>query len=310
MRGSAAWKRARRGELQELIAVLGVPTFFLTLSAADSHRAALHDVIMRHLGGYHVDCNGEERDYTRMQGVVGNPHIVSAFFVRRQVGMLAEQYGGEMRDPWGIYEWQSRGSVHFHCLLWFNNTPARPVCDLLDTLKRAMAQAAWGRDLGDAEANEVMAEVLALDSDLCDGLQEWCGYYDQYITAVNPAVIVGVVDGEELPFDGPYYSHAPVERLPQLDKHICRHAAGELPDAQDFKYLANFCNHHIRCRPGVCLKPTKDGGEKCKVGAPWETSARTRFVVRKKKFVFVPRRNDPLAQQRPQTPHGGLARKL
>ena len=149
MRGSAAWKRARRGELQELIAVLGLPTFFLTLSAADLHWAALHDLIMRHLGGHHVDCNGVERDYTRMLGVVGNPHIASAFFVWRQVEMLAEQYGDELRDHWGIYEWQSRGSVHFHCLVWFNNTPTRPVCDLLDALKHAMAQSAGDWDLDD-----------------------------------------------------------------------------------------------------------------------------------------------------------------
>ena len=90
-----------------------------------------------------------------------------------------------------------------------------------------------------------------------------------------------------------------VEQLPKLEKHICSYSPGDLHPDTDFKYLLNFCNRHIKCRPGVCLKPTRDGGEKCKVGAPWTTSTRARIAIRKK-YEFVPQRNDPLLNNVPR----------
>ena len=48
LRGTAPWKKARRGELRDLVATIGLPTFFVTLSAADLHWHFLHDAIIRH----------------------------------------------------------------------------------------------------------------------------------------------------------------------------------------------------------------------------------------------------------------------
>ena len=45
LRGTAAWKKDRRGELRDMIATLGLPTLFVTLSAADLHWHFLHDAI-------------------------------------------------------------------------------------------------------------------------------------------------------------------------------------------------------------------------------------------------------------------------
>ena len=45
----------------------------------------------------------------------------------------------------------------------------------------------------------------------------------------------------------------------------------------------------------------KPGGkEQCKNGAPWQTVARSRFVVRRKKIEFAPQRNDPLLNNVPR----------
>ena len=125
LRGTAAWKKARRGELRDVMATIGLPTFFVTLSAADLHWHFLHETIMRHSGG----CEGQEADGdgalgTTMKRAVQNTHIVSAFFVERAKELFARQYGDSIKDSWFVYEWQGRGSVHIHGLLWMADAPA------------------------------------------------------------------------------------------------------------------------------------------------------------------------------------------
>ena len=182
-------------------------------------------------------------------------------FVRHQQDMFADQYGTEMQDFWGVYEWQSRGSVHLHCLVWFNNVPKAPISDVLGKLKRAMAEAQQEmgvQQIDDPQANVLMRQVLDQDEELSSALQEWCDYYDQYITAVNPAIIPGVANGEELPYDDPYYNNPAVERLPKLDKHICRHAAGDLPPDRDFKSFGEFLQPSHKMPPWCVPQTDKE----------------------------------------------------
>ena len=142
LRGTAAWKKARRGELRDLVATIGLPTFFVTLSAADLHWHFLHETIIRHAGGR----DGSEEDDaekfgTAMKRVVQNPHVVSAFFVERAKKLFAQQYGDNLQDSWFVYEWQGRGSVHIHGLLWLADAPAiDKVGDLVAARAKAMAE--------------------------------------------------------------------------------------------------------------------------------------------------------------------------
>ena len=123
-------------------------------------------------------------------------------------------------------------------------------------------------------------------------LQTWSAYYDQYITAVNPAVSDGGTFFED-GFDNDFYKNPPIQKLGALPSHPCALIKGELGEAEDMMYLMNFCNRHINCKPGVCLK--RKGSELvCKTGAPWVTCEKSHFAKdRDKKWKWFPRRNDP-----------------
>ena len=137
-------------------------------------------------------------------------------------------------------------------------------------------------------------------------MAEWAHYYGSYISGFNPAVLHQ--EDEDHADAGAdtakgYSANPPVERLPALGKHVCALRFGELPDHLDFKYLANFCNRHVKCRPGVCLKVDRRTQEEyCKAGAPWPCSRTPCFMPSKRRrseLDFVPVRNDPLVNNIP-----------
>ena len=168
LRGTASWKKARRGELRDLVATLGLPTFFVTLSAADLHWHFLHDAIVRHGASGKGPEAVQEALRSAMSRVVQNPHIVSAFFVERAKALFAQQYGDSILDSWFVNEWQGRGSVHIHGLLWLADTPAIA-------------------NVGDLVAAWATGGVCKAEYD--EKLRQWARYYDEYITGFNPAVI-------------------------------------------------------------------------------------------------------------------------
>ena len=160
--------------------------------------------------------------------------------------MLTAAYGDALVDHWFVYEWQGRGSVHVHALIWLSDAPQLPsVGDLATAQKKG---------------------TLAADQ-YEQHLREWANYYGQHSTAFNPAVIPRQIDpdapeepepephpadpfrGRQREYERPYYVRPPVEQLPKLPlgRHICAHNFGDLNEDTDEKYLSNFCNRHIRC---------------------------------------------------------------
>ena len=81
LRGTLQWKLARRSELLDLIKEVGMPTFFLTTSAADLHWPDLQLLMMQQEGAA-ADSNAVD-DVGRNGRVVRNPHVAGAFFTRR-----------------------------------------------------------------------------------------------------------------------------------------------------------------------------------------------------------------------------------
>ena len=230
-----------------------------------------------------------------MKRLVQNPHVVSAFFVERAKKLFHETYGDTIKNSWFVYEWQGRGSVHIHGLLWMGDAPALPC-------------------VGDLAAAKAKGKLV--EQDYAASLRQWAAYYDDYITAYNPAVLPRQPDDDDSDLDHDeddeldpfadrcreyersYYAAPPVEVLAKLEKHVCAHQFGELDEDDDMKYLANFCQRHTKCLPGVCLKvDRKTGQEYCKNGAPWNRGSSARFVEserNKGELEFVPIRNDSL----------------
>lgn len=96
-------------------AQLGLPTVFLTLSAADLHWPDISRIF----------GNVEATDLERRRLVADNPLTPSWFFYERTEffldQILSRQLG--VKDFWRRYEWQHRGSPHIHMLLWLKDAP-------------------------------------------------------------------------------------------------------------------------------------------------------------------------------------------
>lgn len=96
-------------------AQLGLPTVFLTLSAADLHWPDLYRLM--------TDEDIEEAERRRL--LAEKPLTPSIFFFERTEFFLDKILGKcfGVTDFWRRYEWQHRGSPHIHMLLWLPNAP-------------------------------------------------------------------------------------------------------------------------------------------------------------------------------------------
>ena len=65
-----------------MISFIGMPTFFITFSAADLHWPDLQYLLQRHEEGP-LPADAEIDEAGRNGRVIRNPHLVDAFFVKR-----------------------------------------------------------------------------------------------------------------------------------------------------------------------------------------------------------------------------------
>ncbi|XP_034232761.1 uncharacterized protein LOC117640393 [Thrips palmi] len=110
-----------------MIDQIGLPTLFLTLSAADFHWPDLFRLFLACEG-----LSAEERvlleeltEEHRRNFIANRPFVPSMFFMKRAelflIKILKMMY--PVTDIWFRYEWQFRGSPHVHCLIWLRGAP-------------------------------------------------------------------------------------------------------------------------------------------------------------------------------------------
>lgn len=125
--GTRQYWGARLGELIDMVEQLGLPTLFLTLSAADFHWPDLFRLFLESEG-----LSQEERvsleeltEEHRRNFIANRPFVPSMFFIRRAELFLTKviKLMLPVKDIWFRYEWQFRGSPHVHCLLWLRDAP-------------------------------------------------------------------------------------------------------------------------------------------------------------------------------------------
>ena len=129
-----------------------------------------------------------------------NPHIARVFFVRRLQLLLGacRNSEGQLKHHWIIFEWQHRGSVHAHGLLWMNDCPVSQLEKLLS------------------------AEGLEEEK------RELLTYYDTYISAWNP----GSISAEDIRRHQKTPNHPqmanPNIATPQARRHPCQVRYGDI----------------------------------------------------------------------------------
>ena len=91
-------------ELLPPIEQKGVPTFFFTFSAADSHWPDLQRLLQNNDGATRTE---------RAQAVIDNPHLTDWFFMQRLEEFIRHWRNGVMDVEWFWYrfEYQDRGPL-------------------------------------------------------------------------------------------------------------------------------------------------------------------------------------------------------
>ena len=125
MRGSPAYWQNELYDVLAMLRSLGIPTWFLTLSAADLHWPEMIQAVASH-NGKHIARHGamnmsisERSSYLRQNPVTSVrmfQHCLESFFSHY---LLSSAHPiGHITDYVIKIEFQMRGSPHAHCLLW------------------------------------------------------------------------------------------------------------------------------------------------------------------------------------------------
>ena len=117
LRGTSPYWYKQRTRLIAMVDTLGLPTVFITHSAADLQWPELARLICPE----HADDRS-----TRSQAVVDNPAVADWFFYQRITLFLKEFYEDVLgvKDYWIRFEWQHCGSPHIHGLAWLGDAPS------------------------------------------------------------------------------------------------------------------------------------------------------------------------------------------
>lgn len=127
LHGTRQYWGARLSELLDMVEQLGLPTLFMTLSAADLHWPDLFRLILDSEGltddeRVMLDELAQEQ---RRNLIADHPFVPSIFFMKRADYFMTKilRLLFKVKDLWFRYEWQFRGSPHIHGLIWIDGAP-------------------------------------------------------------------------------------------------------------------------------------------------------------------------------------------
>ena len=134
VRGSPAYFQSFFYDLLAMIRQLGVPCFFMTLSAADMQWPELLQQIAKQYGTNLSDADVKNLTYEERSNYLRSNPVTAARHFEFKVHMLfstvimsKSKPLGEVTDYAIRTEFQARGSPHVHCLLWVKDAPKNRV---------------------------------------------------------------------------------------------------------------------------------------------------------------------------------------
>ena len=128
IRGSPAYWQSELYDVMAMLRQLGMPTFFLTLSAADLHWVEMITAIGHQIGRQYtrsevLDMPIKERNELLKENPITAVrifhHRVHAFFTH----VICKHPTLKVSDYIIKIEFQARGSPHAHCILWVDGAP-------------------------------------------------------------------------------------------------------------------------------------------------------------------------------------------
>jgi hypothetical protein len=247
--GSEHFWLNERNKLEHLCKQIGFPALFVTMSCADRHWADLKTL-------YGAVDNANLRDL-----VTKNPFPTVVYFTRK-VNVFLNDFFPQIFNAHsyhGRYEIQSRGSVHFHGLIWIQEYSDLFIGDTISVVK--------------------IAEFI-----------------DKVVSAINPHfnVKVGITAEATLDLSGDDSVPLQPDTLPTADILLSKHPSEIYDVLEHGSKLLNACMRHSKC--GSHCQRVVNGKAECRFHYPKPVRESTLvFASTDSKCLQVEmKRNDPL----------------
>ncbi|XP_069139395.1 uncharacterized protein [Argopecten irradians] len=141
LRNSPAYLSSKKKDVFAMIRQLGLPTWFMSLSSADTRWPDLLKTLAQLDGKKISDDDLKTADWSFKTNLVQKDPVTCARFFDNRVQLfvnsfLKSQHNpiGDVTDTFRRVEFQNRGSPHIHMLLWTDNAPRYPDDDKEDLI--------------------------------------------------------------------------------------------------------------------------------------------------------------------------------
>ena len=216
LRGTRQYWFKQRSRLIAMVDTPGLPTVFLTHSAADLQWPELARLICP---------DNPDSSSSRSKALQENPAIADWFFHHRIQKFINAFYIGVLgaTDFWLRFEWQHRGSPHVHGLAWLPDAP---------NVEQVLASSAAGTDA----AKEALIQ-----------------HVDRIVSTTNPAVLP---DGSNLddapsPKTNPHICNLPYAEVEDFNQDLADLIATcQRHTRCSAAYCLRTCNGQQKCRFG------------------------------------------------------------
>ena len=289
LRNTPPFFQARKQELQAMMEQLGEAHAFLAHSYADHHCPYLHKFIVKsaELENTALDPEATADDRERYKRKTRNlqryPHLVAQFFHLKTQLYIEHVCVGIMgaNAYWVRYEWQSRGSVHAHYMLWFNDAPSTDFLEEIaeQEVRRASEDLIPSSDPKECKAQQIEIAKRAADaineralqllndeeSDMAKLVRYWTG---KERDAKSGAELPARCDRASPNFD----KNEGTVHMVQGKSHPCalRHDDPNLPFDVAANAIKDKACRHTSHSP-YCLRTTKDcSNPYCRFGIPYQ----------------------------------------
>ena len=254
LEGSPQYKYGKRRDLVAMVKTLGIPKYFITLSAADRDWPIVQP---------------NPRAHPRERNRYINEHSAKIVHLFKQKSrILIEEFTPELNitDSFVMYEFQSRGSIHLHALYWAdtdeNNPVQQPYHEKINMLSNATEE---------ARANDPylleLSEALRLE-------------FEKICTAMDPFQDPNT--NTDAPVPDPTMASRPQSYLASEIKH---------DENVDLACLIAASQIHSH---GPWCKRTKNGEEYCRYGFHKKNRSAVEQAIHydeKNQMTFVAQRN-------------------
>lgn len=134
IRSSPPYWQEKKKEVMSMIRQLGIPTFFMTLSAAETQWPELLKVLKEVIDGEDITLEeASNLQWTEKARLIQSDPITCSRYFDNRIRTLIYKVLMKPNGPFNGYkiidyyyriEFQHRGSPHVHCILWLENAPS------------------------------------------------------------------------------------------------------------------------------------------------------------------------------------------